>query len=84
MASGHLRNEQTGLSKELRQLQGEMNAALVELLEVGASMDHSCRELDLGAELTAHRNDSQLTEARHTMQPQPMPSIGLTWTASLH
>ena len=48
-----LEGELTSLSKELLQLQEEMNTALEELLEVRASMDCCCRELDLGAELAA-------------------------------
>ena len=44
-------NEETGLSKELFQLQWKMNTALAELLEVRASMDHCHRELDVQMEL---------------------------------
>ena len=54
----------TSLSKELLQLQEEMNAALEELLEVRASMDCHCWELDLGAELAVCLNDAQLTKAK--------------------
>ena len=54
----------TGLSKELLQLQEEMNTALEELLEVRASMDCHHRELDLQVELAVHHNDAQLPEAQ--------------------
>ena len=56
--------EPTSLSKEMLQLQEEMNTALEELLEVRASMDCCHRELYVGAELAACHNDAQLTEAK--------------------
>ena len=56
--------ELTSLSKELLQLQEEMNTALEELLEVRASMDCHHWNLDLGVELVAHHNDTQFTEAK--------------------
>ena len=52
----------TSLSKELLQLQEEMNTALGELLEVGHGLPP--QELDLGAELAACHNDAQLTKAK--------------------
>ena len=54
----------TGLSKELLQLQEEMNNALEELLEIKATMDYHHREPDIGAELAACLNDAQLAEAK--------------------
>ena len=56
--------ELTTLSKELLQLQEEMNTALQELLEFRASMDCYHRQLDLGAELAVHHNDAQLAKAK--------------------
>ena len=41
-----------------------MNTALEELLEVRASMDCHCRELDLGVELAVYHNDAQLAKAK--------------------
>ena len=59
-----LEGELTDLSNELLQLQEEMNTALQELLEVRATMDYCHKELDLGAELAAHHNDTQLTNTK--------------------
>ena len=59
-----LEGKPTSLSKELLQLQEEMNTALEELLEVRASMDCHHRELDLGVELAACHNDTQLVKAK--------------------
>ena len=56
--------EPTSLSKELLQLQEEMNTALEELLEFRASMDCHCKELDLGAEMAVCHSNAQLTEAK--------------------
>ena len=67
--------ELTSLSKELLQLQKEMNTDL-ELLEVRASMDCHCRELDLGVELAAHHNDAQLTKAKTC---HPATASALQW-----
>ena len=41
-----------------------MNTALEELLEVRASIDYCCRELDLGLELVACHNDAPLNKAK--------------------
>ena len=60
----------TGLSKELLQLQKEMNTALEELLEVTASMDYCHRELDVGQYVIMMPS---LPKPRHAMQPQLLP-----------
>ena len=52
----------TGLAKEL-QLWEEMNTAIEELLELKASMDCHCRELDSEADLAACHNDAQQAKA---------------------
>ena len=59
-----LEGELTSLSKELLQLQEEMNTALEELLEVRASMDCHHMELHLAVELAVHHNDTQLAKAK--------------------
>ena len=74
----------TGLSKELLKLQGEMNTALEELLEIRANMDYCCRELDLGWNWLHVLIMPSSLRPRHTIQLQPLPCNGLTWTASLH
>ena len=76
--------ELTSLSKELLQVQEEMNIPLEELLEVRASMDYCHREQDLGAELAHVIMMPSLPKPRHTTQPQPLPCNGLTWTAFQH
>ena len=45
------------------QLQGKINMALEQLLQVRATMDFCCRELELNVECLAHLNDAQFTEA---------------------
>ena len=67
VASGSSEGELTSLSKELLQLQEEMNIALKELLEVRASMDCHCRELDLGVELLCIIMMPSLPKPRHAM-----------------
>ena len=59
-----LEGKLSGLSKELLQLQEEMNTALEELLQVRASIDYHHRQLDLRAELAAHHNDTQPAKAK--------------------
>ena len=59
-----LEGKLTSLSKELFQLQEEMNTALEELLDVRASMDCHHRELDLGAVMVVCHNDAQLAKAK--------------------
>ena len=44
-------------------LEEKMNMTLEELLTTRASMDLHCKELDLNAELAAHLNKVQATEA---------------------
>ena len=52
-----------GLPEEVLQLQGQMNAALEQLLTTRATMDSHHRELELNAKLAMHMNKVQAAEA---------------------